>query len=38
MIHTEYENQYIIIPQLASPVEILNLSNLRKVKKNLENV
>lgn len=36
--HTEYESQYKIIPQLAVPVDILNWSDLRKVKKNLENV
>jgi hypothetical protein len=29
MIHTEYESQYKIIPQLAAAVVKLNLSDLR---------
>ncbi len=37
MRHTEYESQYKIIPQLAAPVDRLNLLELRYVKKNLEN-
>jgi hypothetical protein len=38
MRHTEYESQYSITAQLAAPVDMLNWSNLRNVKKNLENV
>ena len=38
MRRTENKSQYRIILQLAVPVEILKRSNLRKVKKNFENI